>query len=219
MKQQIRFVVTWGCSLSLLMAMSSYRATGQPKPDGAYDGHWWLSIASSERTGFLNGYFDCYTYEYKGPDRFSSAADTYRNSITQFYEKGQSFELNGSVADLLHRFRDPQGRIVIDKYAEHNTGPHGGNDGLYWRQISADAGPEMEQRGFVEGYLACHTGLDHNKSGTFSKSVEEYVKVITQWYGFNRATDDINANHEPTAIADVLFKFRDQTQPAKSGDK
>lgn len=207
------------CSLSLLLTLCLSSAAGQQKSGVVYDGHWWLSVKPSERKGFLNGYLDCYTYEYKGLDRFSSSADTYRNSITQFYEKGQPFELSDSVSSILHQFRDPQGRIVIDKYAEHEKGSHGGNDGLYWRQISADAGPELEQRGFVEGYLACHSGLGHNKGGAFFKPAAEYVGLITRWYGFNRETDDINAKREPTAIADVMLRFRDQSQSGVPSSK
>jgi hypothetical protein len=205
----------FGAILGLLLALCSNEIMSQQKQGYTYDGHWWLSISSNEQTGFLNGYLDCYTYEHKGSDHFSSSADTYRNSVTQFYQKGQSFELNDSVPDLLHQFHDPQGRVVIDKYAEHEKGPHGGNNGLYWRQISVDSGPEVEQRGFVEGYLACHARQGH----TFSKSAEAYVLLITQWYGFNRETDDIDAKREPTAIADVLLRFSDQDQIGNTSAK
>lgn len=218
MKRQIRTAIM-GCSLSLLLVLSSYCATGQQKPETTYNGHWWLSIRSAERTGFLNGYLDCYTYEYKGADRFSSPINTYEDSITHFYKRGPSFELNDSVAGLLRQFRDPAGRVVIDKYAQPATGPHGGDDGLYWMQISDYPGPQLEQRGFVEGYLACHAGLDQNKGGTFPKPAAEYVKLITQWYGFKRDTGDINAKRQPTAIADVLFKFRDQAEAGNTHRK
>lgn len=86
-------------------------------------------------------------------------------------------------------------------------------------EISANTGLQLEQVGFVEGYLACHAKLDHNKGGTFSKPAAEYVNLITEWYGFNRDTDAVNAKRQPTAIADVLFKFRDQAQPATSHSK
>lgn len=211
MRRQMKAaVLTFFAGAVLILCQQS--ATGQQNRGAVLDGRWWLSISPNERTGFLDGYFDCYTYEFKGPDRFSSSTDTYSHAITHFYKKGESFELSDLVSDLLHKFRDPQGRIVIDKYAEHSKRPHGGNDGLYWRQMSADTGPEVEQRGFIEGYLACHSGLSHNKNGAFSKSAATYVELISHWYGFNRETDDIDAKREPTAIADVLFKFRDQHQ-------
>ena len=212
MKRRIR-AVGFSYIIASLSILCLHATTRQQEPHGTYDGHWWLSISSSERTGFLNGYFDCYTYDHKGPDHFSNSADTYKYSITQFYEKGQPFELNDEVTELLHQFRDPPGRIVIDKYAEHAKEPHGGNNGLYWRQISANSGPELQQLGFVEGYLACYVGLGRNGIGTFSKPATEYVKLITQWYGFNRDTDDIESEREPTAIAAVLIKFRDQSRP------
>jgi hypothetical protein len=200
------------------LTLCFYGATSPQKPGAAYDGHWWLSVSTSERSGFLNGYFDCYIYECKGPDRFSSSVVTYRYSITEFYEKGEPFELNDLVSDLLHEFRDPQGYRVIDRYAEHEKGPHGGNDGLYWKQMSA-LGGKAEQVGFVEGYLWCHAHLSGNKGGTFSKDPVKYVALITRWYGFVAETGDIDAEREPTAIADALFKFRDHPERPKPESK
>ncbi len=210
MKRQIRAAI-FGCSLSLL-ALSSYCATGQQKPEKAYNGHWWLAITQQERSGFLNGYFDCYTYEYKGPARFTNRPPAIaRDLVTKFYKENPS-RLNDLVSNVFLGLRDRPGETITDGDGEPIRGPHGFYHGLYWMEISDYPGPQLEQRGFVEGYLACHARLGHNKGGTFSKPAAEYVRLITQWYGFKRATGDINAKRQPTAIADVLFKFRDQAQ-------
>lgn len=91
------------------------------------------------------------------------------------------------------------------------------DDGLVWRQMSLQTGPEVGQRGYIEGYLACHVRVNHNKGGTFARPAEDYVRLITQWYGFVRETDDIKSDREPVAIADVLYKFRDQARTGTSG--
>lgn len=218
MKRQIRTAI-FGCALSLLLVLSSYCATGQQKPETTYNGHWWLAITQQEQSGFLNGYFDCYTYEYKGPARFTDHPPAIaRDLVTKFYKENPS-RLHDLVSKVFLGLRDRPGETITDRAGEPINGPHGSYDGLYWMQISADTGPQMEQLGFVEGYLACHARLDHNKGGTFSKPVAEYVRLITQWYGFNRYTDDVNAKRQPTAIADVLFKFRDQAQSGNALSK
>lgn len=218
MKRQIRAAI-FGCSLSLLLALSSYCATGQQKPETTYNGHWWLEITQQEQSGFLNGYFDCYAYEHKGPARFTNHPPAIaRDLVTKFYKENPS-RLNDLVSNVFLGLRDRPGKRAVDKYGEPIKGRHGFYHGLYWMQISDYPGPQLEQRGFVEGYLACHARLDNNKGGTFSKPAAEYVRLITQWYGFNRDTGDINAKRQPAAIADVLFRFRDQAQSENTDSK
>ena len=74
----------------------------------------------------------------------------------------------------------------------------------------AVAGPGA-QLGFIEGYLACHGGLNNNRGGTFSRTAADYVKSISGWYRFDNETGDIDGERQPTFIADVLFRFRDQS--------
>ncbi len=200
-------VLTW----LLLISLPCYGAGGQiASPD--YEGRWWLSISHSEQTEFINGYLDCYFYEYKGPARFSDAAYAYRHALTKYFRARQSSTLRQRVGDVLLEFQDPKGYKVIDKYAQPINAPHGGDDGLYWMQLSLTKDAQL---GFVEGYLACHVQLNHNNGGTFSKPPFEYVALINHWYRFNPATGDIDANRQPTPIVDVLFGFRDRLQQPK----
>lgn len=180
------------------------------KTNTRYDGHWWLSISPGERSGFLNGYFDCYTYEYKGPARFTNNPPAIaRDLLTKFYE-GNASRLNELASDAFYRFRDRHGDQGTGNDGEPIKGRHGFYDGTYWKQIGAEGGPELQQLGFVEGYLWCHAQQpSRNKKAVFSKTPAEYVALITQWYGFDPRTGDINAKREPEKIADVLFKFRD----------
>ena len=99
------------------------------------------SVGGDERFGFLNGYFDRYPYEFKGPDRYPSLAVMYRTAITEFYKRGPSPELEVAVSESLHRLRDPEAQPAIDQFGGRSSEPHGRNDGLYWREISARGGP------------------------------------------------------------------------------
>jgi hypothetical protein len=189
--------------------LTAVAAGQQATPVAHYDGRWWTSVSGYEQFGFLNGYFDCYTYELKGPDRYTSLPVMYQSAISEFYKRGPSPELEVVVSELLDRLGDPEPPPAIEPFGGHSAESHGRNDGLYWREISAHGNPELEQRGFVEGYLACHAGLNHDQGGTFSKPAAEYVKSITGWYGFDAATGDIDRKREPSPIADVLLKFRD----------
>ena len=206
----------WILLFSFALAALASGANAQQKASASYDGHWWLSITPHEQYGFLNGFTDCYDFEYKGPDRY---IDYNKNQklITMFYEENAS-QQGMPVSEVLHRFRArpgekprPGGEVIKGRHAYY--------DGTYWKLISAEGRAEVEQRGFVEGYLACHAGLNHNKGGVFSKAPEEYVRLITQWYGFIEQTGDINAKREPTAIADALFRFRDRPQDFKPRSK
>ena len=201
--------------LTVALLISS-GAKAQQKMNTRYDGHWWLSISSSERNGYLNGYFDCYDYEFNGPARFDkNQPDIAYELVTEFYD-GNPSHLAEPVSDVFYRFRDRPGEKMRATDGEQITGRHGFYDGTYWKQISA-LGGQAEQLGFVEGYLWCHAHLSRNRGGVFSKAPAEYVKLITRWYKFNRDTGDIDAKREPTKIADVLFKFRDQTRGSQIG--
>jgi hypothetical protein len=196
--------------LALVLISLGALATGPAKdPVAARDGRWWLSVSGYEQAGFLNGYFDCYAYELRGPDRYTSLAVMYQSAITEFYRRSPSPELDVVVPDLLHRLRDPAPPFPFEPFGGRNAESHGRNDGLYWREISSHGGPELEQLGFVEGYLACHAGPNHGKGGSFSKPASEYVASITRWYRFEAATGEFDSRREPAAIAEVLFRFRD----------
>lgn len=184
-------------------------AETQQKMNTGYDGHWWLSISSSERSGFLNGYFDCYTYEFNGSARFTkNPPDTARSLVTKFYEEN-SAHLADPVSDVFYRFRNHTRENAMTGDGEPINGRHGYYDGTYWKQMSA-LGGKAEQLGFVEGYLWCHAHLLQNQGGIFSKAPAKYVVLISRWYKFNSETEDMDAKREPTKIADVFSKFREK---------
>jgi len=205
------------CSCLALGALS-VGAKAQHKKEVSYDGHWWLSISPGERSGFLNGYLDCYTYEYKGPAEFTvNPPAVARDLVTEFYEASPC-RLSESVPDALNRFSNRHVEKVTPTGGQPIKGRHGFYDGTYWKQISAIGG-KAEQLGFVEGYLCCHSHVARNEGGIFSKAPSEYVPLITRWYGFVEETGDVNAKREPAKIADVVFKFRDHGPDSKPASK
>lgn len=189
---------------------------GAPKNIRKYDGHWWLSATQAAQSGFLNGYYDCYRYEYKGSAQFTSnPPEIARSHVTKFYKQNVS-RLANPVASVFYGLRDQPGEKPSASGGQPIRGRHGYYRGLYWMEISLSKGAQL---GFVEGYLACHAQLNHNNGGTFSKPPSEYVALINHWYRFNPATGDIDGNRQPTAIADVLFKFRDRSQHPRPGNQ
>ncbi len=182
-------------------------AQTQPKMPSKYDGKWWLSITPNEQDGFATGYFDCYVYEYKGPDKYTERSfDEYERLVTVYYKNNLS---KGSlpISEAIHELRDRPGEVA-SRGGEISREPHAYFDGLYWKQTSALGGKESHL-GFVEGYLFCHAELAHNRGGIFSKSPAELSGLITKWYGLKEDTGDIDEKREPAKIADVLFRLRD----------
>lgn len=173
-----------------------------------YDGKWWLSVSSLEQRGYINGDFDCDTWELADKSAPNSTSEGVQRFVSQFYQDPPNW-------------RAPVFRVIHTFYSRHadppqkgsRTGgeawskPHGYWDGLWWK----DAGyPNvLEQLGYVEGYLACYEGEVHSPKGAFSKPPAEYVSLISDWYK--------RTGKEDAKIADVLFKFRDQAQHAKHG--
>lgn len=182
---------------------------GKSDDNYLYDGNWWHLIPIIEQSGFLDGDRSCYCHEYHGKKWLSNlfTIPDY-DLITRFYRKNPD-HIGDFVVDVLSNFSVQP----LPPLSSEFRGPaeqEGEDDGLVWRQRSVATGPELGQRGYIEGYLACHVRLNHNHGGTFSKPAAEYVRLITQWYGFVRETDAIDPDREPVAIADVLYKFRDQ---------
>jgi hypothetical protein len=70
-------------------------------------------------------------------------------------------------------------------------------------------GGRKEQIGFIQGYLSCNSEVAHNKFGTFSKTAEEYARLISQWYRFDEQTGDDDEKRDDVKIADVLQELRD----------
>ncbi|HKV43598.1 MAG TPA: hypothetical protein VJT32_02805 [bacterium] len=180
-----------------------------------YDGQWWRSVSADERGGFVDGYIDCYVYEYKGPAGFSDhSASALVRLIDEYYSKHLS-DLRESVPSTLSRFRDRPGDTPAANAegGEVHFEPHGYFDGTYWKGMS-DSG----RVGFVEGYVSCHADQSRNAGGVFKESPTAYRDLVSRWYGLNVETGGINAVREHEKVADVLYRVRSGS-PASSGGR
>ncbi len=204
-----------GLALLVILLLAGVQGIGSAQAQLAtsYDGHWWLSASEHERFGFLNGYLDCYCYEYRGTAKFERFSfETYGQMITKFYRETTDAQKREAIPRVLDRFRDPAGWTAPDQSIEEAPGPHGGYDGLFWRQMFSASG-RAEQTAFVAGYIWCHSALNLSRGGAFSKTAAEYVPLITQWYRFDEGNGDVDAEREGSAIAEVLMRFRDIDSP------
>ena len=197
----------WGLTIGIWsVSVNQSRAGVEPvATTNAYDGHWWLSAGIREQFGFLNGFRDCYLYEFKGLIRYSvDRTYEWQRQITVFFQNTPG-ERNMPAAEFVLR-----SRVDADQKSGLEGGEkqdHGRYDGEYWNQEYAMGGLS-EQRGFIAGYLWAHRQLCRNKGGHFGRAPEEYVKLITSWYGSE-------PRRRLEKIAGVLFRFRD----SKSKDR
>jgi len=174
----------------------------------AYDGMWWLSQSSAEQFGFLNGLADCYIYELNIKPRYERSAQEDQTFVTQFYRRNPS-QRKVAVFDAWVRALE-QPSPVKREGGELWDEPHGYFDVMWW---VGGTEPEvsLNQKGFVEGFLWCYAHKVPNPRGIFSKSPEEYVRLITNWYATTQKGEE--------KIADVLFRFRDRARPSGATHK
>jgi hypothetical protein len=200
-------VIFAGFFLALATAADCAR---NPRTQSArHDGYWWTSVSPAERSGFVDGYFDCYVFEYKGSLKFRRYSRIrYGEMASGFYRNTSPNKLQKHVIDVLASFSDPAGFTPSEKGVEPPHGQRGGDDGLYW--IGLGINGTSQQTGFIEGYLDCHVNLNHNRGGSFSKSPSYYPPLITHWYRIDQKTGYADPNRQSASIASVLFKFRDE---------
>lgn len=193
---------------SLSLCVQTFGQEHEEVPN--YGGKWWLSVSALEQVGYINGNFDCDTWELGDKSAPESTAEEMQKFISQFYEDPPHWSV-------------PVFR-AIRTFESHHTGPlkkgrpsdgevwgepHGYWDGLWWK--GAGYPNTLEQMGYVEGFLACYEGEAHSPRGTFSKPPVQYVSLISNWYK--------RTGKEDVKIADVLFKFRDREQHSKPESK
>ncbi len=179
----------------LLIAPGAKRDAGLSIGDGA----WWNSVGQHEQSGFLDGFLDCYTSDYGGVfDPVTADTQLLRSKVTLYYDEHPR-DHGLRVADVIRYLRQPG-----TSYGK-STHPPSRSDfrGLYWRQQFVVGGHD-EQRGFIEGYLACLEVFLPSLRITFSRTPEEYVSAVTRRYGFNEATGDIDERQESAPISKVL---------------
>lgn len=183
----------------LLMALMV--ATRLPRgPNQAFDGRWWQATSEREHSGFVAGFLDCYTSDYRGPGSFAfKSLDAYRDLVTAHYTAAGS-DLKEGVSLVLARI----GRTETDSLQPGPEGdaPRAAFDGLYWMQLSV--GGAERQLGFIEGYLSCRHDFMPDQSSQFTKSPIQYQHAVTRWYRFVEESGDIDEKRQRVRIAEAL---------------
>jgi len=175
----------------------------------SYDGKWWNEISSKEREEFYTGYLDCAIYDAGQP-----APNLYwyqlEAEITKYYSENSS-DIEKPVIAVFWQIYST-GKLKpreITTGGEPHPGKHGLFDGDYWRLLFFD----NQKLRFIEGYLVCQREFKKPEA-SFSREAQWYVDQITKWYGWYGLTipnepEDINEEHYPDKIADVLYRLKD----------
>ena len=197
---------SWIVALFFCLTLFCAGANTPPKTN-SYDGNWWLSVGIREQIGFLNGFRDCYLYEFNGPVRYSIGTPfEWQRQITAFFQSTPTQRSMPAAEFILRAHVDTDGKAPLEGRDSETHGPY---DGFYWQQMRGMGGP-AEQRGFISGYLWCHAQLCKSKSGAFSKTPDQYVALITHWYESGSQPGKGVAYHQHGKIAEALYRFRDR---------
>lgn len=189
------FVITAACGWS----QPPQHTRNATQANHHFDGKWWSTTSSEERSGFINGVADCLTWSAheKG---FNATPEQLMDKITRFYkEHPESADL--TVVDVWRQIgRKSSPDDGPTPHGETWKNPHWYLDGFWWREAS-----EGERLGFLEGYLWCMRTQVPAPSEKYSKPVSFYIDRIDAFVGANGSS---KANRE--AVALILRRYRDK---------
>ncbi len=175
---------------------------GEPKNA---DGDWWIRASSAQRTGWLNGFADCWAYDKDRADDVKGAPfSILTEKINNFYRSNPT-QLRRSLPKT---FVEQAKRINVPEApgGEHYTQPHGYYTGDYFRQLLEPVAREA----FIGGYLACYATMEHPKA-SFTKPTSWYTNEVSTWLGLQESDESvIDDKRADVPIADALRKFKDQ---------
>jgi hypothetical protein len=162
------------------------------------DGLWWDTLSPAERSGYINGYEDCYVYDAKGIHTATGwTANHYVQAVEGFYREHSDQRATpvSSVLKQINRTGKPR---PIPKGGEEWKERHGYYDGLWWRGSSPS-----EQLGYIEGYLSCYSTEVTTSARRFSKAFPEYVKLLNTYMKEHLHSDE-------EKVANILGRFADR---------
>ena len=167
-----------------------------------YDGDWWHFLTTQEQEGFIFGYGECYSEPPGDNIRVSLDDGNTVLAVAIFYQGHQKLRTR-PVAEVLKDIWS--GHIPVHE-AQHVTPGegwrerHGYFDGLWWKGSS-----NVEQLGFVEGYLACHN-LERRHVQPLPLPPSRYVDLLNAWY-HPGGDESVAAQHQADKIAAVLLRY------------
>jgi hypothetical protein len=180
-------------SFLLITAISATSADMALRPN--YDGHWWNSIAESQREAFLNGHGDCYRWEMGSQRSTRKTFAQLSAAITSYYREHPG-RLGYTISSVLVKTFELKKKPIAPPGVEVWTEKHAFYDGLFWADSTND-----ERGAFVSGFVACYEHFaPHKAARLFKQNDSFYAQRISQWY-------EKDASKEPTKIADVLMRI------------
>lgn len=142
-----------------------------------YAGEWWQGQDSIEQYGFVSGAGDCYFGDFGGGD--STARGPVGASIgriSAYYRTGGN-TLAAPVLRVLYPTEFDSGKSRAAP--QLHSGVHETYDALYWNHMYSNPN---EQRGFMEGYLACVQEFLPADASHLQLGPQQYVTLLNDWY-------------------------------------
>ena len=197
----------WAALLALCVWMGcagvAHAQTPSPQTTKPLDGNWWRAASKNERLGYLEGDNDCDSFELGGRLLPTNAILGHQEFVSKYYV-ADATHVRTPAFDVL-RIADAEIAPVPDKDADAVPEPHGDYDGLFWRDTRRE-----ERIGFIQGYLACYARKNDHRRGSFSKSADEYVKLLDGWYQLSEMERNVDPKIENAKVGEVIFRFRDR---------
>ena len=195
------------CLIVMALTTAAWPQSTKPVPTALpasqkYAGTWWLKADAEERSGFLNGTADCLTWT-AHKTGYNATPEQLLDKITKFYvAHPESVSL--SVIDVWPKVAaTPKASKGAEGQGEVWKNAHWYLNGDWWAQVS-----EVQQLGFVEGYLWCLKTQVSAPTENYSGSASSYRRKID---AFVRANP--KQGKEPVAI--TLRRYRDHDAAPK----
>ncbi|WP_394760845.1 hypothetical protein [Phenylobacterium sp.] len=155
-----------------------------------FDGRWWMTLNSEQRSAFLAGESDCYAYDVRGHRYPRDLGAAEHERVTSYYRTHPS-QLDHGVLPIFRIVfrRDPHS---ADHGGENFPENHGVFDGEYWWQLGDKGRPY-----FIRGYLACQANYNRLR---VTRPVAFYVQGLDRWYGYDRGMKDTGRNDKIAAV-------------------
>jgi hypothetical protein len=165
------------------------RSEGQHPTSLRFDVNWWQQANSDEQQGFIYGYIDC-----RRPSKSAGASIVdYQNAVSAILKQKET-NSSGEVTEAIDRALTVL-KSKASRSGENYSGLHGFLDGEWWGEFSGSRPWKIasNDRGYVEGYLACGT------APVTDETVREYQSAINRYYALG--------HHSHDKIADVLQRL------------
>ncbi|HVN79521.1 MAG TPA: hypothetical protein VMW38_11035 [Terriglobia bacterium] len=168
-----------------------------PQRNRLFDGKWWLRADTEERSGFINGAVDCLTWTARKKG-FNATPEQVADKISKFY-KAHPEAASLTVVDVWEKLAPrPMPTKTPEAQGETWKNAHWYLNGDWWGSIS-----QLQEQGYLEGYLWCMDNRVVPKTDIYSNSVRYYQKKIDAYV-------EAHPKSGSEAVALILSRFCDK---------